>query len=357
MIAYRQIPYINGYKMVLTIVVIIGHFYNYIGGRTVWQIRLIGGAGAKAVDAFLYISGFLLIWSTYGKEKSDDKWGGNIRCGLMAYYMRKWKRLYPAYFFAIIIAIISQPLFSRIQRDVLIHLTGEVVGAFDSPALILGFPNICDVLAHLFMLQGVFYKYNCTILGPAWYMGTEWICILASPFLLTLFFNKNRKKLYDFLLLLLFQAGGFLISRNGDMQQHIVRNLPVYIAGMLYAKYIVKNDKGGICALKCNIGIYLLLLNPAQNWLSCFFIFIFTILIENRDKNKKDSKLGEISHYTYQLYLLHMIAIPVGFGVSISFFSFTGLYLCICAGLLAILCLYLLVKAELLIEKNFANKM
>lgn len=109
---YKTLEFINGYKLVLCFIVIIGHFYNYIGGRTIWGIRLLGAAGAKAVDAFLFISGFLMVYSVVQRKQEPYR---SLRTSCR-FLKNKFLRLYPVYFLAITTASVTQPFFSKTQR-------------------------------------------------------------------------------------------------------------------------------------------------------------------------------------------------------------------------------------------------
>lgn len=355
----KFLPYINEYKFFLAMVVLIGHFYNYIGGRTIYGIRLIGGAGAKAVDAFFLISGFLLFYSLYYKNDNSFK---RVKDWL-SFYKLKFKRIYPPYFIAITIAIFTQPLFSSIHRDTMLTLTGDTISAFNSQVVLLNLPTFTDIFLHLTMLHNLTPQYNSTILGPVWYVSAEWIFLLLSPLFWILLTNKKSKRLkhVGVFFVLFIELLGLWISHNNDMLQNVIRNLPVFVSGMFIAKYYIENSYKKLFGFILNTFLYLLLLDPTQNWLSCIFILGFLFLLSKKVKCILEGifkfiNLKRLSMYTYQIYLFHMLAIPLAFGVSLHFFNLEGTWLCLTSALLTILFLivliYIEVKFEKVVQKN-----
>lgn len=259
---YQTLEYVNSYKLILCLMVVVGHFYNYIGGRYIWGIRLIG--------------------------------------------------------------------------------------AFGSPAVILPFPDIKDLLVHFTMMHGVFLKYNTTILGPAWYMGTEWICILLSPIIVSVIHYKGKLSYVIKTSILIWGCVllGLYISRDTDMLQTFVRNFPLFLCGMIIAEvYFEKCNKAFGLTNLVIISVYLMLLDFKQNWLSCGLIWCIVILIfwgesvflfQIIKKLLEVSIFRKLSKMTYSIYMFHMIMIPAAFKIAYEC-GLNGFLMCVTAGVISII--------------------
>ena len=111
--------FINGIRVFLCLMVFVSHYYNFLGGRYIHGIRMIGALGSRAVDVFFFLTGFFTLLS-YRSRKTDP----------LRYFGHKLGRLYPEYVPALIIAAVSYPLVTASQEELLIRLTGSNTGAF-----------------------------------------------------------------------------------------------------------------------------------------------------------------------------------------------------------------------------------
>jgi peptidoglycan/LPS O-acetylase OafA/YrhL len=307
---------------------LIGHIYNYIGGREVWGIRLIGGMGAKAVDIFFFLTAFLTMNSFAKKEVYASKFSGN-----------RFIRLYPAYFVILVISFFTVSIRSRLQVEILMYLTGNNIGAFgNSYQYISKLPGLGDILQHIFLIHGIFSSdYRSSILGPLWTMSVEWCYYLIFAVVIYFGFQMEsiRKKGGKYVLYLLYVlslAGGYiyyLINAKTDMQQHMIRNIPIFIMGMLIALGFIKIIPRRETIAVAFLGLcYIFLLEPSQNWLSCGILSVVLILLMIDDKfcaifpiKIASRMLSSVwmdtgCRLSYSLYLCHMLVIPFGFSLS-----------------------------------------
>ena len=146
---------IYGYKVLLCFLVVSGHMYNFIGGRYIWGIPMLGGIGARAVDGFFLITAFLTMLS-YEKRPCNSK----------KFIMKRFWRLYPVYIVCLLLAYITEPIRTGIQEKILFYLTGNNIGAWGMSYVKEPFASVNDFLQHVFLIHGIFDKTSeTTILG------------------------------------------------------------------------------------------------------------------------------------------------------------------------------------------------
>lgn len=326
----KNTGFINGMKFICCLMIVIGHIYNYVGGRTIWGIRLIGGMGAKAVDVFFFFTAFLTIYSLFRKEITGYE-----------FIKKRFFRLYPAYIVVLAAAFFTSPLRSKMQEEVLIYLTGKNIGAFDAAYhYVPQFPEFMNMLQHCLLIHGIFSKdYGTGILGPLWTMSIEWFFYMILAVAIGIGFRgDNLKKRTGqlvlhglYILSILGGLGLYLFYDKTDMQQNPLRNIPVFLMGMLialgYCQIISKKEMVVVSALGL---AYLFLLDPSQNWLSCGMLLVALLLLTGNEKQRDKFPIRIMTgmsrllsgkwmergcRLSYALYLCHMLVIPFGFSI------------------------------------------
>ena len=309
--------FINGIRVILCLMVFVSHFYNFLGGRYVHGIRIIGAVGARAVDVFFFLTGFFTLLS-YENRKQNPA----------AYFGHKLKRLYPEYIPAIIIASLTLPIFTSTQEMLLRFLTGNNIGAWGMTYTAKGFPDIRSVLIYLLFSNGIIPVKTGTVLGVAWCMPVEVYFYLIFCVLMLFCFrskdNKTRKLIYKTFYVIFLVAGVIQrIIEGEDPQQTLLRSLPVMFMGVLMAEIYRERESGKIVEkIMVFTGIaYLFLLDPTQNWISSGIIIAVMSLLLFPDKFERIRKCLSLNLFvkggsiSFSFYLFHTIAISLVFWV------------------------------------------
>lgn len=333
----KRTDFLDGLRFILALTVAIGHFYNFIGGRRVYHIPLIGGMGAVAVDGFIIITGFLMMYNYILRENTELY---NSPKTFKRFWMRRLFRLYPVYLIAILIAYLLFPLNNSQQIWVLQYFNGNNINAWGSEVVSKGFPNISDLLSHLTVTHGLVPQYASGVLGSAWSLSLEMQFYLLFPFIvLTFFQNKNKLLIkYKAILLYIFAlVTSIILCKNNfyGLPSTILHRLPLFLFGMMLAMSIQKKIKSKYLVISLlTILPYELILDLKQNWATCIIIVFIVVMMYLDDmwynKNRKGylflnhirlllsnrvSKFG--ANISYSLYLMHLLIIPFVYQISI----------------------------------------
>lgn len=323
----NETSFINGIKSILCFMVLISHFYNYIGGKQVLGIPLVGAFGARAVDVFFFLSGFLTVFAYIKRNKHFEK---------KKFIVKRWFRLYPVYLVCLICAFFSTQFLTKVQSNTLIFFNGNTVGAYGYQYLPQeNLPSMMDFISHLLLIHGTIMKpYGSSILAPAWSLSVEWLFYIGAAIAFMLYFSVEKlmsDKGSRFLHSIYFGSlvlGGveFLYHRTDDMQGFL-RNLPVFLLGVIIAQYYYRKQLNWKNVIVISVGvIYLFLLCPNQNWTSagtivlvsillfCNYSFFRLKLIAKILSSKVMTMLCDLS---YSIYLVHMLILPVAFIIAI----------------------------------------
>ncbi len=313
--ARSKTEFIDGFKVILCCMVAFGHFYNFLGGRYIYGIRLIGGMGARAVDVFFFLTAFLTMLSYRNRKRTAG-----------SFIINKIKRLYPEYLPIILIAIFTVTVRSYFQKETLIYFTGNNVGAWGYEYNVRPAPDLRSILLHLIFCNGIIPCQE--ILGVTWSLPIEfWFYIV---FMLVIFFTKGDerrdKKVFITLFIISVVAGVVLFSDGWiDHQHDIIRSLPIMFMGVIFADLYfgdISRKIGWLCTV---VGIiYLFALDIKQNWMSVGIIVAIIILLVF-DNSVLALFKGVMSgsffkkgcRLSYSIYLLHTIVISFVFGALI----------------------------------------
>jgi|GEM_PF-2703430 len=324
----NETSFISGTKTILCSLVLISHFYNYIGGKQVVGIPMVGAFGGRAVDVFFFLSGFLTVFAYIKKNKRSER---------KTFIIKRWFRLYPVYFICITCAFCITNIMTSVQSSVLIFLNGSTIGAFGYNYLPQkNLPGMMDLFSHWLLLHGTIIKpYGGTILGPAWSLSVEWLFYIFMAIAFILYFSAERllsKKGILFVYSVYFgsivEGMVLLIQNKTDDMQGFLRNFPVFLLGVIIAQYYHRKQLNWKNVIIISIGvIYLFLLCPIQNWTSAGMIVLIIILLfcnysqffflKNPMKVLSSKVMKELSELSYAIYLVHMLVMPFAFTVAI----------------------------------------
>ena len=153
-----------GMRFVLAAIVLVGHLHVFIAGTD--RLSVISDFGPKAA-----VLGFLLI--------SGVSIGHSYKQSPNGYFPRRFLRIYPLYFFAVLLTCV---------------VTILVGSPYQLPGQTMAAAGWKTSLAAIFLLQGIL-SITITYNGPLWTLGVETFLYLFAPLL-----SKSRLELFILLI-------------------------------------------------------------------------------------------------------------------------------------------------------------
>jgi peptidoglycan/LPS O-acetylase OafA/YrhL len=322
--------FLDGTRFLLALSVAIGHFYNMIGGKKYFGIPVIGGIGANAVDGFIVITGFLMMYHYLLRANKEPL---TERVTFYRFWVRRFFRLYPVYLIAIIAAFFLQRHNSIYHINILKSFTGDSLNAWGEQLEPLGMPTISDLFTHITFTHGLIPQFTSSILGPAWSLSLEVQYYFLFPFIVFIFFFTNNSVGYKKVFYIGFFVTIFLsivvhyFSSFGQPST-IIHKLPLFLLGMVIAAFALKKiELKHLLISILFIFPYELVINVSQNIVTnliILFILFFLFLDNFQGKMNKNlyrgsmwirnmlsSKVAEFgANISYSFYLIHIILMP-----------------------------------------------
>lgn len=278
---WRMLRFINSARGIAIFMVIVCHcgvLYNFESK----YIRELYAYGQLGVQLFFLVSAYTLCHSndTRGKEKN----------GLISFYIRRYFRIFPVYYFGILLYYVLSVLYHEGE-----HYT---------------FSNI---LANIFFYHGFVPSANNVIVPGGWSIGTEMIFYLIFPFLYP-FLKKGNMILKSIVIIVLCYFLIYLMKVEVKIATfwyyNILVQLPVFLVGINFYRYnkklVLKN------AVLIFVGFTIITIVLWVLKLAIFipvsaaFSFCGLVKILEYDLFNFEflEKLGKVS---YSVYLLHFI--------------------------------------------------
>jgi len=134
--------------------------------------------GELAVDAFMILSGIVISHLITIKDES-----------YIIYIIRRFFRLSPVFYFALIISIILQPLYLSVFKDLSTLINPDSFASKIERIYQFWEYPVYHIILHLALLHGAvpdnLLKYSSTsIITPAWSISLEWQFYLIAPLLI-----------------------------------------------------------------------------------------------------------------------------------------------------------------------------
>jgi len=213
----------------------------------------IGSEGARGVQMFFIISGILAFRSL----KNSFPNGKLTIKDVGKWYLKKYIRIAPLYYFAIVVSMLT--------------------GSFNMYWLgAEGHVTIKNILAHVFLVHGLFPHYTDSILAVEWYLGVLWLFYLITPFLFRLVNSLEKAIIFAIIVFIvnpqLNYGLGLLLPNNPDPY--------------IYNEYIV------------NFGPF------SQFLVYSFGIVLFFLIEKIKDRKTKYSRI-----LSYALFLFALIIV------------------------------------------------
>lgn len=293
-------------KGLAILLVILVHTSQRIQGDM--YLRPLAYYGQMGVQIFFIVSAFTLCYSMEYRGKSDTFKG---------FYLRRYSRIAPGYYFGIILYLILTSFFSGVW---------------------VSDKNPVNIIVNLLFLNGFYPPANNTVVPGGWSIGTEMIFYLLFPFLFRFYMKLQKKYEYTYLALpavallfsLLVQAVIFSLTNepayfknNSFIYYSILNQLPVFCTGIslyiAFRKGLTENVKKlpsvfffGLFTLFSAFLLYFghrfflfsSALFPFLSGIS--YIFVFTYLQNNQELPGR-TRLAKIGKLSYSSYLVHFI--------------------------------------------------
>jgi peptidoglycan/LPS O-acetylase OafA/YrhL len=267
--------------------------------------------GTYAVEVFIIMSGFFIFYLLdSGRENYKQ------------FIIRRFFRLYPAYFVCLIISILS----IGISLEALNTLSWESVR---NAVRIDIFNHSLDyflhhLIAHLTMLHGVIPhsilpSSSYAFIGQAWSISLEWQFYLVAPLLLHVFKQKNLILTLSTLIAICLS---FYIFKNGE-KAFLITQIPFFLIG-IFSFYIWKHYQSLTIPAK-----YWVFVTPISVALTAGFtrqlsttlwvlVFLSVLALRVNKKLILEKMLSKVlnnrimlyfGNISYSIYLCHMIVI------------------------------------------------
>jgi len=279
--------------------------------------------GAVAVDVFMFISGFLMLWN-YEEREAKEPW--DKPSTWRQFWVRRFLRIAPLYWAALaLVYLLHEPLTAW-------HLKiGEMYpppwGAGSSDPRIDDTLNVPSVLAHYSFAFGLIPKWASSNQLPDWSIGLEMQFYLCFPFL-ALAVRKLKWAMAALAITAIWRISVHQISIGLNapggawgwypMPTLLPLRLGIFLCGMLAAARLRRVDKTAIVAPACLCALSLALWHSKHLALFVFAFLGWEIVL--RLWNRADLigwmlKLGVgflslrvvkfVADCSYGLYLLH----------------------------------------------------
>lgn len=291
-------------------------FYGHLKTSTMSQIPFWGHP-AIAVDVFMLLSGFLMLYTWRIKHNNNN------RKKIFNFYIRRFFRIAPLYYFLLCFSFIFSDFFR--ESEMLLRSYIPPYSSWDyatSSSYIQSFGTGKDIFTHFTFIFGLIPKYISTNPMPDWSLSLEMQFYFVFPLLMLLidkikyFYFALAATLISFLFVVLDMRGISFVSLFGQ-PSFLPFKINVFVAGMLITEAFFNKSKIWLILLSLltiifmsrqlqilTIGMIFFLFYDFNN--NPLFINKFVRKIMQQFGNKFFRFLGKTS---YAVYLIHFMII------------------------------------------------
>ena len=175
---YITVSSLDFYRGVMPVIVFLSHAAIWTG--CVKQLHVVVVAGGLAVDVFIFISGFLMLWHYLDRELSEP-W--NVSQTWLLFWLRRLFRLAPLYWFLLILVFGFLPQWTDWSEEFYHAFQLPWHDGIWDPNRVDSSRSLGNVLSHFSFVFGVIPKFASNNPLPDWSIGLEMQFYLAFPFL------------------------------------------------------------------------------------------------------------------------------------------------------------------------------
>jgi peptidoglycan/LPS O-acetylase OafA/YrhL len=302
-----KLAYIDVLRGIAILMVIIIHTSLPVNGLSTF-VGYIDRYGQMGVQLFFVASAYTLCHSFTGRSEEQNP--------LISFFIRRFFRIAPLYYFAIIAYYLLEPV---------IHILSII-------KLPTSEYNLASIGANILFIHGFVMSANNNIVPGGWSIGTEMAFYTLFPILFAVFTWAYKQwgilSLYSFLglsvcLNILIQLTieyffSIEIVNNGFIYFNLINQLPVFLLGMIiffHHRYQVPLP----CSIPVQIGLFTMMtivvsiaIQQPRNWLLMItpvgsgisFMLLLNILKELNYSNLFLEKVGRVS---YSMYIFHFM--------------------------------------------------
>ena len=312
----EHVPFLDGIRGYASLWVILGHLCNFARLR----VPVLSNP-ADAVDIFMIVSGFLMTQHYLAREQKEP-WSAPGTW--LRFYLRRFFRIAPLYYFVLIPALLLFAYFSSAEAAL---QGGSLVAATDPTPKTM---SLGMVLLHVSFLFGLLPKYAASLSIPDWSIGLEMQFYAAFPFLMLLTRKLNPLRLALLLapvwLIFAKLTGVYATNKPGPLgffpqPSFLPLRLGLFLIGILLAWAWVE-DRGTLAPRSTlYVVAALALCRPASPVVAIVTALMILLLFYKEDtfklglgtpvttlRNLLGNRLaGFLAQMSYGVYLAHML--------------------------------------------------
>lgn len=163
---------LDGIRGLLAVWVFLSHISQFVDGPGGLIAR-----GGIAVDLFMMVSGFLMVWTVLSRQEREPL---NVCSTWRKFYIRRFFRIAPLYYLCLVVAYAWDNEFSTALKDIYT----QIGSPFNRPFRECRPPLPIDVVLHLTFLFGLFPCSSSSNVLPDWSLSLEMQFYVLFPILL-----------------------------------------------------------------------------------------------------------------------------------------------------------------------------
>lgn len=285
------------------------HHAAILGGGS----GIIGGPiGQEAVNAFMLASGFLIYFQC---SIGRSYYGLQTKLGIKNFYIRRFFRIAPAYYFCLIIALLFAEYLGISREGIADTLPNTMT---DMGRYYIADP-IQSFFIHASFIFGVLPSYSFSTPLPDWSLGLEMQFYLIFPALFY-FYRKNFTVFFVSFLVLMIVVWEVsnLIGFSFPMPSYLPLKFHNFSAGIALAYLLLnKEEKSKSYYFIVIVTLVFLLIGNRTLYVPLLFIFswwwiciadinqnVFLTFMQRTFSHKSSKFLAEMS---YSVYIFHLV--------------------------------------------------
>lgn len=228
----------EGLRGWLAVLVVLGHFFAFVGLKDGALWRTIGSIPSLSVSVFILISGFVIANLALSTR---EKYG--------LYIFRRFLRLFPVYIICCALgAMTNETMYSIISGGSMNGILGAEFIRETSATVESVHKNFwAHSVAHLALMQGlvpdaILSFSSRAFMPPGWSLSLEWQFYLIAPFWIGLLHDRRLFLAGTLLCLLMLLAYRFYLAEFYRLPSLLPGKAGLFYAGIVSRLYLEKNN-------------------------------------------------------------------------------------------------------------------